>query len=157
MQSRRTVLLHCCCRHCGIICLLVLQVSSCLASIAQGMHTKSRAWVARKSGQQQQQRISQQGANPADPFAQSPFEALSSAMGDGTAAAAAAADVAAGSFMDGLLGLSRAGAGVWAAVVFLCCYVVLHVVAPVLQSLRRSARRRSSSSQGTEQTGKPTC
>jgi hypothetical protein len=74
------------------------------------MHTKSRAWVARKAGQQQQQQqhMSQQGAaGAADPFAQSPFQALSSAMGD----SAAAADAAAGSLMDGLLGLSRGGAG----------------------------------------------
>lgn len=96
-----------------------VQVSSCLASIAQGMNTKSRAWVTRKNGQQQQQQCaSQQGA--ADPFAQSPFHAL---MGD-SAAAAAAADVAAGSLMDGLLGLSRGAIGGPTAVVLVFCSVL---------------------------------
>jgi hypothetical protein len=50
--------------------------------------------------------MSQQGASAADPFAQSPFKGLSSAMGEGAAAADAA-----GSFMDGLLGLGKGGAG----------------------------------------------
>jgi hypothetical protein len=70
------------------------------------MHAKSRAWVARRNGQQQQQRMSQQGAaSAADAFAQSPFKGLSSAMGDGAAAAADAA----GSFMGGLPGKGGAG------------------------------------------------
>lgn len=34
------------------LCWLVLQVSTCLASIAQGVHTKSRAWVARRHNTQ---------------------------------------------------------------------------------------------------------
>jgi hypothetical protein len=90
-----------CCAWC------VVQVSSCLASIAQGMNAKSRAWVARsRNGQQQQQRMGQQGASAADAFAQSPFKGLSSAMGEGGAAADAA-----GSVMDGLLGLGKSAAG----------------------------------------------
>lgn len=37
--------------HCSC-CVVLLQVSTCLASIAQGVHTKSRAWVARPQASQ---------------------------------------------------------------------------------------------------------
>lgn len=43
------------CHHqcCALLChMVLLQVSTCLASIAQGVHTKSRAWVARPHASQ---------------------------------------------------------------------------------------------------------
>ncbi|KAF8073182.1 Cndp1 [Scenedesmus sp. PABB004] len=70
------------------------EVSTCLASIAQGVHTKSRAWVARRGPQQQPQQ------QPQPPGAASPFGLYS-----------AVADAGLGGDMpglaDSLLGLAR--------------------------------------------------
>lgn len=95
--------------------LFSLQVSTCLASIAQGVHTKSRAWVARRTpqqqialsaGQQYQYNLSRSSTfSQNSPFGM--FTAGDAADGEG-----------AGSLVDGLLGMARTMAGKGASLLY---------------------------------------
>ena len=96
---------------------LLLQVSSCLASIAQGVHTKSRAWVARRTPQQPQQSTAQlqDGPSRTGTWSQNPL------LGIFTAGDSVDVD-GASSLMDGLLrSIGSVGkSGVTALSVFRC-------------------------------------
>lgn len=88
--------------------MLALQVSSCLASIAQGVHTKSRAWVARRAQQQPGVHSQPDSMARGNSFAQSsPFGVFTN--GD-LSSGDPSADVA-GSLVDGLLGMARTANG----------------------------------------------
>lgn len=96
-----------CCACCACSC--PPQVSTCLASIAQGVHTKSRAWVARRSMQQHSLHALTQDSSPLPPAVNAPPTPFGLPSVDGIISADAVLAVPGSSVMDGLLlGLSKA-------------------------------------------------